>query len=40
MAPFVAEIAVACVDIGRPGLDVLATDDVDDATHGIRAVEG
>ena len=39
VAPFMPEGAVARMDIGRPRLEVLAADDVDDSPYGIRAVE-
>ena len=40
VSPFVTEGVVARVDVGRPGFQVLAADDVHHPTHGIRAVEG
>ena len=39
VAPFMPEGAVARMSICRPRLEVLAADDVDDASDGIRAVE-
>ena len=39
VAPFMPEGAVSRIDVSRPGLQVLAADDVDDTPDGIRAVE-
>ena len=40
VAPLMAEGVISCVCVGCPGFKVLAADDVDNPTHGIRAVEG
>ena len=40
VAPFMSEGVIARIDIGSPGLQVLAADDVDHASYGIGAIEG